>query len=320
MLQAFVRRLALSVLVILLVTILVFVATEVLPGDALQVSLTSDEAAQMTAEDFARRRAELGLDRPAAVRYAEWLYGVVRGDFGKTLIGKTPVAEVIGYPLRNSLLLGFVTALVAIPLALAIGIAAAWWRGRLPDMIASTAAVIGYSIPEFASGNFLVLCFAIWIPIFPAVITAFTRDPPSALLAVSFLPVLVVVFASIAHLVRLVRAGFIESLSSDYVERARLAGASEASLLLRHALPASVIPALNSAALYVAGLLSGLIVVEKVFSYPGLGMVLLQAVDKREVAIVQAVGLIAAVLVVTLNLAADVAVMALDPRARSARA
>ncbi|MBI2740552.1 MAG: ABC transporter permease [Rhodospirillales bacterium] len=320
MLHAFLRRLALSALVVLLVTILVFVATEVLPGDALQVSLTADEAAQMSAEDFARRRAELGLDRPASIRYLTWLAGAVHGDFGKTLIGKTPVAEVIGYPLRNSLLLGLVTALVAIPLALAIGIAAAWWRDRLPDMIVSTGAVLGYSIPEFASGNFLVLCFAIWIPIFPAVITAFSNDPPSHLLAVSFLPIMVVVFASIAHLVRLVRAGFIESLSSDYVERARLAGASQWSLLLRHALPASVIPALNSAALYVAGLLSGLIVVEKVFSYPGLGMVLIQAVDKREVAIVQAVGLIAALLVIGLNLAADIAVIALDPRARSARA
>ena len=319
MLPAFLRRLGLSALVVLLVTVLVFVATEVLPGDALQVSLTADEAAQMGAAEFARRRAELGLDRPAATRYVAWLANALQGEFGRTLIGKTPVADVIAYPLRNSLLLGLVTAAVAIPLALAIGIAAALWRGRLPDVVVSTAAVIGYSIPEFASGNFVILCFAIWIPIFPAVITAFTNDQPSRLLAASVLPVAVVVFASIAHLVRLVRAGFIESLASDWVERARLSGASQWSLLLRHALPASIIPALNSAALYVAGLLSGLIVVEKVFGYPGLGMVLIQAVDKREVAVVQAIALIAALIVIGLNLLADVAVMALDPRARSAR-
>jgi peptide/nickel transport system permease protein len=319
MLRAFLRRLGLSLVVVWLVTALVFVATEVLPGDALAVSLTSDEAAQMTQQDLDRRRHELGLDRPAVVRYAEWLYGAVHGDFGKTILSGTPVSEVIGYPLRNSLLLGLVTALVAIPLALGIGMAAACWRGRLPDIVASTGAVLGYSIPEFASGNFVVLCFAVWIPIFPAVITAFTNDPPATLLAASFLPVAVVVFASIAHLVRLVRAGFIESLSSDFVERARLSGASRWSVLLRHALPASVIPALNSAALYVAGLLSGLIVVEKVFAYPGLGMVLVHSVDKREVPVVQAIGLIAAVLVVCMNLLADVAVMALDPRARASR-
>lgn len=316
MLLALGRRLALSLLVIWLVTVLVFLSTEILPGDALQVSLTADEAAQMTEADFERKRAELGLDRPPVVRYVGWLAGAVRGDFGTTIIGKADVTEVIAYPLRNSVLLGLVTALVAIPVALAIGIAAAYWRGRAPDFAASSGAIVGYSIPEFASGNFLILCFAIWLPVFPAVITAFTRDPPAALLATAFLPVVTVVIGSIAHLVRLVRAGFIEALGSDYVERARLAGASRLRVVLIHALPASVIPALNSAALYVAGLLSGIIVVEKVFGYPGLGLVLINAVEKREVAVVQAVSLIAAVVVVTMNLLADAAVMALDPRAR----
>jgi peptide/nickel transport system permease protein len=315
--RAILRRLGLSLLVIWLVTVLVFLSTEVLPGDALQVSLTADEAAEMSEEDFARRRAELGLDRPAAVRYAGWFLAAAQGDFGTTIIGKANVTDVIAYPLRNSLLLGLVTALVAIPAALAIGIAAAYWRGRAPDVAASSGAILGYSIPEFASGNFLILCFAIWLPVFPAVITAFTKDPPAALLGAAFLPVVTVVIGSIAHLVRLVRAGFIESLNSDYVERARLAGASRLRVVLRHALPASVIPALNSAALYVAGLLSGIIVVEKVFGYPGLGLVLISAVEKREVAVVQAISLVAAVIVVTMNLLADAAVMALDPRARS---
>ncbi|MEO5695492.1 MAG: ABC transporter permease [Usitatibacter sp.] len=313
---AILRRLALSLMVVWLVTVLVFISTEVLPGDALQVSLTADEAAQMSEADFAKRRAELGLDRPAPVRYFSWLANAAHGDFGKTIIGREDVATVIGYPLRNSILLGLVTALFAIPIALGLGIAAAYWRGRWPDMLVSSGAILGYSIPEFASGNFLVLCFAIWLPVFPAMITAFTRDAPSALIAASFLPILTVVIGSIAHLVRLVRAGFIETLNSDYVERARLAGTSELQLVLRHALPASVIPALNSAALYVAGLLSGIIVVEKVFAYPGLGLVLIQAVEKREVAVVQAISLVAALVVVGMNLLADAAVMALDPRAR----
>jgi peptide/nickel transport system permease protein len=316
MAKALARRLLLSLLVVWLVTVLVFVSTEVLPGDALQVSLTADEASQMSEADLAMRRAELGLDRPAPVRYLDWLARAALGDFGKTIIGKAEVAEVIGYPLRNSVLLGVVTALVAIPVALAIGIAAAYWRGRWPDVAASGGAILGYSIPEFASGNFLILCFAIWLPIFPAMITAFTKDAPSVLLASAFLPVLTVVIGSIAHLVRLVRAGFIEALNSDYVERARLAGASNLSVVMRHALPASVIPALNSAALYVAGLLSGIIVVEKVFAYPGLGLVLINAVEKREVAVVQAISLIAAVIVIGMNLLADAAVMALDPRTR----
>jgi len=317
MLLTLLRRAGLYAMTLLLASMLVFVATEVLPGDALEVSLTADEIALMNPEDLERKRRDLGLDRPAPVRYLEWLGGALRGDFGKTILGDTPVIDIIREPLKNSLLLGAVTALVAIPLSLLLGIVAAYWRGRLPDTLASMGAVIGYSIPEFASGNLLVLLFAIWVPLFPAVILAFADAPPATLLAVSVLPVATIVFGSIAHLVQLIRTGLIEALSSDYVERARFTGLGELRLILRHALPASVIPALNSAALYVAGLLSGMVVVEKVFAYPGLGMILLQAVDKREVPTVQAVSLLAALAVVTMNLLADLAVVALDPRARS---
>lgn len=317
MLPIFLRRAALYALTLLMVSMLVFVATEVLPGDALEVSLTADEIAMMNPEDLARKRHDLGLDRPAPLRYVEWLMAASRGDFGRTILGGTPVIDIIREPVKNSLLLAAVTALVAIPTSLLLGIVAAYWRGRLPDTLASMGAVIGYSIPEFASGNLLVLVFAIWIPIFPAVILAFADAPPATLLAVSILPVATIVFGSIAHLVQLIRTGLIEALASDYVERARFTGLGELRLILRHALPASVIPALNSAALYVAGLLSGIVVVEKVFGYPGLGMILLQAVDKREVPIVQAVSLLAALAVVTMNLLADLAVVALDPRARS---
>lgn len=317
MLLTLLRRAGLYALTLLLASMLVFVATEVLPGDALEVSLTADEIALMNPEDLERKRRDLGLDRPAPVRYLEWLGGALRGDFGKTILGDTPVIDIIREPLKNSLLLGAVTALVAIPLSLLLGIVAAYWRGRLPDTLASMGAVIGYSIPEFASGNLLVLLFAIWVPLFPAVILAFADAPPATLLAVSVLPVATIVFGSIAHLVQLIRTGLIEALSSDYVERARFTGLGELRLILRHALPASVIPALNSAALYVAGLLSGMVVVEKVFAYPGLGMILLQAVDKREVPTVQAVSLLAALAVVTMNLLADLTVVALDPRARS---
>jgi peptide/nickel transport system permease protein len=311
------RRAGLYALTLFLASLLVFMATEVLPGDALEVSLTADELSQMSEADLARRRQQLGLDRPAATRYIQWLGGAVRGDFGTTIIGKGKVTDIIREPMKNSLLLGAVAALVAIPVALLLGIAAAYWRGRWPDALASTGAIIGYSIPEFASGNLLVLVFAIWLPVFPAVILAFADASPWTLLAVSVLPVATVVFGSIAHLVQLVRTGLAEALATDFVERARLTGLSELRLILRHALPAAVIPALNSAALYVAGLLSGIVVVEKVFSYPGLGMILIQAVDKREVAVVQAVSLLAALAVVSMNLLADLAVIALDPRARS---
>lgn len=316
MLSAMLRRIASSVGVLLLLTGLVFLATEVLPGDAVLNSLSADDLSLMSDQDIQALRAEHGLDRPAHVRYGEWLHGVLRGDLGHTIIGHTPVAELIAYPGRNSLALGAVVAALAIPCALLLGMAAAWWQRRWPDRLASGAAILGYSIPEFASGNFLVLCFAVWLPVFPAVISAFTDAPLGELLALALLPVLTVVFGSIAHLVRLVRGGFLDALNSDFVERARLSGVPGWRLLLRHALPASVIPALSSAALYVAGLLQGIVVVEKVFGYPGLGLVLVDAVNAREVAVVQAIALFSALTVVSLNLMADAAIALLDPRVR----
>lgn len=313
---AFLRRLGLSLLTMWMVSVLVFAATAVLPGDALEVSLTSDELALMTPDDLAERRQELGLDRPAVVQYMGWLRGVVRGDFGKSIINGVPVTEIIREPLQNSFLLAFLAAVVGIPFALALGIFSAYFYGRWPDSVASIGAIVGYSIPEFASGNILVLCFAVWLPLYPAVILVFTDAPWSALLAVSVLPVATILICTIAHLVRLVRTGFIEVLNSDYIERARLSGVRDRWLILRHALPAAIIPSLHSAALYIAGLLSGLIVVEKVFSYPGLGLVLIKAIQRREVPVVQAIVLVIAVVVIVLNLLADMAIIALDPRAR----
>lgn len=315
---AILKRLGSSLSVLLLLSALVFVATEVLPGDAVLNSLSADDFAVMTEEEIQALRAEYGLDRPAYLRYSDWVLGVLQGDLGHTIMGKAPVGSLIAYPIRNSLLLGAMVAAVALPLALLLGMAAAYWQRRWPDKLASGTAILGYSVPEFASGNFLILCLAIWFPIFPAVISAFTDAPPRELLALSFLPVVTVVLGSVAHLLRLVRGGFLEALNSDYVERARLTGVPEWRLLFRHALPASVIPALSYTALYVAGLLQGIVVVEKVFGYPGLGLVLIDAVQAREVAIVQAIALLSAVTVVVFNLLADLAIALLDPRVRHA--
>jgi peptide/nickel transport system permease protein len=316
MLFAALRRIALSFLILILVSIVVFLATEVLPGDALDVSLTDDDLAVLTPEQLAAMRAELGLDRPAIVRYLEWLSGALVGDFGTTIMTRAPVADIIWGPLRNSALLALVTTLVAIPVALAIGILAAYWRDRAPDAVVSTGAIIGYSIPEFVSGNILILLLAIWIPLFPATIVVFTEAPPLDLLAVSVLPVATIIIGSIAYLSRLLRLGMVEALASDYVERARLAGVPERRVIFVHALPASLVPTLNAAALYVAGLLSGIIVVEKVFAYPGLGLELINAVIKREVPVVQATVFLGAVGVIVMNLLADLSIIALDPRVR----
>jgi len=317
MLTAILRRIGLSSLILCLVAVLVFMATEVLPGDALDVFLTADDLMIMEPEQIEALRREFGLDEPAATRFLQWFSGAVVGDFGVTFIDKTPVSEVIWDPLLNSFLLGIVITLIAIPIALAIGSTTGYFRGRRPDTIVSSLAIIGYSIPDFVIGTLLIMAFSVWIPLFPALIFVFADASALELLKVSFMPAVTVIIGHVAHLSRLLRAGFIEAMNCEYVERARLSGIPEKRIVFRHALPASVIPSLNSMALFIAGLLNGLIVIEKVFGYPGLGLQLIEAVDKREVHVVQAITFIGAVLVIGMNLLADLSIIILDPRVRS---
>ena len=253
MLTAMIRRTALSVLVIFLVAVFVFLATEVLPGDALDVYLTEDDVSVMTQAEIEEMRRDLGLDIPAPIRFFTWLAGAVVGDFGVTTVDKIPIGEIIFDPLLNSLQLGAVITVITMPVAFAIGAAAGYWRGRRTDAIVSTTSIIGYSIPDFVIGTVLIIIFAVWIPLFPAVITVFNDAPPLQLLAVSLLPAITVIIGHVAHLSRLLRVGFAETMNSDFVERARLSGVPEHRIVFRHVLPASVIPTLNATALYVAG-------------------------------------------------------------------
>ena len=312
-----IRRLSLSLLILFLAAVFVFLATEVLPGDALDVFLTADDLAVMEVEEIEEMRRDFGLDRPAWVRFWDWFSGVLVGDFGKTFIHEVPISEIIWHPLINSLLLGAVITAITFPFALLIGILTGYRRGSQEDVLVSTTAIVGYSIPDFVIGTCLIIVFAVWIPLFPAVIIAFSDSSPGELLAVSLLPALTVIIGHIAHQSRLLRAGFIETMNSEFVERVRLSGIPESRLIFRHALPASVIPMLNSFAMYIAGVLSGLVVVEKVFGYPGLGRELIEAVSRREVHVVQAITFLSATLVIVMNLLADFAVIILDPRVRS---
>jgi peptide/nickel transport system permease protein len=317
MLTAILRRIGLSLLILFLVSVLVFLATEVLPGDALDVFLTADDLLTMEPEQIEALRRDFGLDKPAVWRFIQWLSGAVVGDFGVTFMDKTPVSEVIWDPLLNSLLLGLVITLIAVPVALAIGSTTGYYRGRKPDSVISALAIIGYSIPDFVIGTLLIIFFAVWIPLFPALILVFADASVWELLKVSILPAITVIIGHVAHLSRLLRAGFIEAMNCEFIERARLSGVPEKRIVFRHALPASVIPSLNSVALFIAGLLNGLIVIEKVFGYPGLGLQLIEAVDKREVHVVQAITFLGAVLVIGMNLLADLSIIVLDPRVRS---
>ncbi len=316
MLIAIARRFVLSLITLVMLAVFIFFATEVLPGDALDVTLSADEISMMSPERMAERKRELGLDRPVLERLTGFLAGVIRFDFGRTIVSRASVADIVNYPLRNSLILAGAVLLLAIPLALAIGVAAAYWHRRTLDNMVSAAAIIGYSIPEFVIGTVLVMLFAVAWPLFPATITASTRDPALVLLAASPLPVATILIGSIAYLARILRVGMVEALSSDFVERLRLTGIPEWRIVVIHALPAAVLPSLTAMALYAAALVSGIVVVELVFAYPGLGQELVRAVTRREVHVIQAIALASAALVVLFNLMADLAILALDPRTR----
>ena len=319
MLMALVRRLMLSCLILFMVAVFVFAATEVLPGDALDVYLSSDDLAVMSEADIDEMRQRFGLDRPAWVRFWEWFSGAIFGDLGKTLIDERDIVDLIWHPLLNSVILGAIITAITLPTAFTIGSITGYKRGSRTDAAVSTLTIVGYSIPDFVIGNVLIILFSVWLALFPAVIFVFSNASTSELLAVSLLPALTVIIGHVAHQSRLLRAGFIETMNSEFVERARLSGLSERRVVLRHALPASVIPMLNSLALYVAGLLAGLVVVERVFGYPGLGRELIEAVARREVHVVQGITFWSASFIILMNLLADLAIIALDPRVRSAK-
>ena len=315
-LRAILRRLLLSVVTLWLLVTFVFLATEILPGDALDVTLTADEIAAMPPDALEAMRRDLGLDRPAALRYLDFLGTMARFDFGTTLISSAEVSDIVWHPFRNSLALAAVTLSLALPLALLLGVASAVWRGRGPDTAISGAVLLGYSIPEFVIGTGLIMAFSVAWPMVPATVTASSKAPLPELLGASQLAVATIVIGSVAYLTRLLRAGMIEALDSDAVERLRLAGLPERRIILVHALPAAMLPALTAAALYTAALVSGLVVVELVFAYPGIGQEMVRAVSTREIPVIQAIAVMAALAVIAANLAADLALLALDPRRR----
>ena len=316
MIGAVLRRVALSLVTLFLLATFIFFATEVLPGDALDVSLSADEVANLPPERLAERKAELGLDRPVLERYGAFLGGLLSFDLGRTLLTRAPVVGIVALPLRNSFALAAVTLMLALPVALAIAMAAAQAKGRALDNAVSGAAIIGYSIPEFVTGLLLIAVFAVWWPLFPATITANTDDPLSILLSAAPLAIATTIIGSIAYLGRILRVGMIEVMAADFVERLTLSGIPRWRIIWLHALPAAIIPGLSAAALYAASLVSGIVVVELVFAYPGIGAELVRAVTRREVYVVQAIALAAALCVVSFNLFADLAILVLDPRTR----
>jgi peptide/nickel transport system permease protein len=306
---------ATAVAVLFAVSLIVFFGTEALPGDAAEAALGQTA----TPELLAQYRADFGLDRPVVERYAEWATGMLGGDLGRSLPSGDPVASVIGDRIVNTAILSLVTLALLVPLSLLLGVFAAIRRDSPFDHLVTTSTLSIIALPEFVVGAFVIVIFATWTGLLPPVSLV---DPAVGLLAqpsVLILPVLTLLAAILGQTTRMVRACTIDVLGSDYVEMARLKGVPERRVLLRHALPNAMGPTIQVLVLNVAWLAGGVVIAEKVFEFPGLGLTLANAVSARDIATVQAIVMLITATYLLVTLLADLVEVRLDPRLSRAR-
>ncbi|MBD8093979.1 ABC transporter permease [Pseudomonas fluorescens] len=304
------QRLALGVLSLFAVSVIIFLAVGLLPGDIAQAMLGQSA----TPETIAAFRAQLGLDLPPLTRFAHWLLRLLQGDLGASLANQRPIAELIGARLGNTLSLAALAALVSVPTALVLGMLAALYRNSWFDRLLNTTALSAVSFPEFFVAYLLILVFSVKLGWFPSLSNLAPDATFGTLLERSVLPVATLSLVVIAQMMRMTRASLINLLASPYIEMARLKGISQARIIWKHALPNALAPIVNVVALNLAYLVVGVVVVEVVFVYPGLGQLLVDSVSKRDIPVVQACSLIFAATYILLNTGADVLSIASNPR------
>jgi peptide/nickel transport system permease protein len=309
------RRFATMILTLVAVTGVVFVVMTVLPGDPALVILgvDSDEAAR------AALRARLGLDRPAFLRYATWLAGAVQGDFGQSWSFRVPVAQLVVERLPVTVPLALMATVATLLAALTLGVFAAARQGRVGDWAVMTLSQIGLAVPAFWLAMLLVLVFAVWLRWLPPGGFPGWADPWAALRAL-LLPVVALALVQASVLTRVTRSAVIGAMRLDFVETARAKGLAGGAVLRRHVLPNALIPIVTIVGLQFGGLVTGTIVIENVFSLPGLGRLAFQAIANRDLPTVQALVTLFAVSVVVVNFLVDVAYALIDPRLRVRRA
>lgn len=304
------RRVAAGLATLWAVTLLIFVLTQVLPGDVAAAVLGN----RATPETLAAFRAQLGLDAPAWQRYLDWLMRAATGDLGTALTNGRAIAGDLLPRLGNTLFLAGFAAALAVPVALSLGIVAAIRAGSWIDHVAGFVTLTAISLPEFFVGHLLILGFAVTLPWLPSLAAVTPEMSLWGRLTATLLPAVALMLLTAAHMLRTTRTALLAEMAKPYAEMALLKGASRARVVLRHALPNAAAPIVAVIALNLAYLVVGVVVVETVFVYPGIGQYMVDAVAKRDVPVVQACGLAFAAVFVTLNLAADLAALALDPR------
>jgi peptide/nickel transport system permease protein len=306
------RRLLLVVLVMAIVSVLIFGIVQILPGDVAVMILGTSA----TPGDLAALRVKLGLNRPAPLRYLDWIGGTIRGDWGTSLLYQVPVRPLVLERLGRSAVLAGLALGIGVPLAIGLGVLSALRRGRLVDQAVGLVTLVAVSLPEFIIGTVLILVLAFRFALLPP---SSLIDPRASLWRAApslVLPTLTLVLALLAHMTRMTRASMLEVLEQPYVRAARLRGLKPRRVVLRHALRNALLPTIGIIAINVGYLIGGIVVVETVFAYPGLGRLMVDAVNHRDVPVIQMVALVIALSYALANLAADLAYAYLNPRIR----
>jgi len=308
-------RIVLGLLTLFAVSVLIFVSTEILPGDVASAVLGQGA----TPETLAVFRAELGLDRPAYIRYFEWFFKAIQGDFGVAMTNKRVIIETLEPRFLNTMFLAGYAALIAVPLSVGLGIVAAINEGKAVDKVANVLSLMTISVPEFFIAYILILFLAVQYDIFPSLSTVFADMSFAERLYVAALPAATLTMLVMAHMLRMTRTSVLSIMSQPYIEMAFLKGLSRSHVILRHALPNAAAPIISVVALNLAYLIVGVVVIEVVFVYPGVGQYMVDGVSKRDLPVVQACGLIFAGAFVGLNTIADVLAILVNPRLRTPR-
>jgi peptide/nickel transport system permease protein len=308
------RRLLLGIVVLILVSILVFLATQALPGDPARAIL----GRSATPASLAALRRQLHLNQPVFTQYWTWVTGLLHGNLGTSLAAQEPVSTLLAPKLVNSAVLVALAAVLSIPLSIAIGAWAAFRREKVFDQASSNLLLAAAALPEFVVGLILVILFATTVlHVLPAVSTVPPGSRPWNDWLALVLPTLTLIIAVAPYVARIMRASMIEVLESDYVEMARLKGMPERTVLIRHALPNALGPVFQVIALNLAYLAGGIILVEVVFNYTGIGSAIVEAVNNHDLPVVQALAILLAAVYVVLNLLADLATILVTPKLRT---
>jgi peptide/nickel transport system permease protein len=313
MISLIISRIFTAVLTLLLVSAIIFTMVEILPGDVASRIL----GRSATPESLAVVRAQLNLDVSPFIRYFHWLAGVVKGDLGLALTSQRPIVDILAPRIVNTLILSGVAFLLYLPMALIPALIQAVNRDQPSDHFFSIVTLVLLSTPDFLLGTLLLIVFVVFVPVLPATSLVMESTDLLGWIRALTLPAVTLSIVMATYAVRMLRDNLIEVLQAEYIRMAELKGLSKRSVLLRHALPNALVPTLNVTALNLGYLIGGVVVVEKIFSFPGFGSLLVDSIQLRDIPLIEATVLIAAAVYISANLFADIGAIVLNPRLRN---